>query len=70
MVSFLEYVYTTITRLWDYLTYVFDYVNGLVSYVGGCFDFVAGSFTWIPTPILSFYILALSIAVAFLVVNR
>lgn len=70
MSNFLEYVYTTISRLWDYLTYVFDFINGLVSYVGGCFDFVAGSFTWIPTPILSFYILALSLAVAFLVVNR
>ena len=70
LLNFLEYVYTTISRLWDYLTYVFDYINGLVSYVGSCFTFVSGLFTFLPVPVLGFYVLALSLAVVLLIVNR
>ena len=70
MSNVLEYLYTTLTRLFDFLGYAADLLNQGISFVCTSFSWLCTLVSALPAAVSGFFILFICVALLCLIFNR
>ena len=70
MGNFIDYFYTLLTRIWDYITWVFDFLNDSIDFMSTSFSWLSGMVLNLPVAVQGVFLLAIVLAIVCLILNR
>lgn len=70
MGNFIDYFYTLLTRIWDYITWVFDFFNDSIDFMTTSFSWLSGLVLNLPAVVQGVFLLAIVLGIVCLILNR
>ena len=70
MSDLLSYLYTVLTRIWDFLTYPFELLSHAVTYVNNAWDFAVSIVAYFPAWLTGSILLVFALGVVLFVLRR